>query len=1737
MKHILYLIISVVLFLAPAHAQFYSKQWAAIDSAIEKDLPAQASRLITELQDEAARTDCAPQLIAATLTRLQLAAEFSPDSVEQAWHTFKVLANQEQRTDLHALWQVAWAKSLLRRYDVVHQKETKTLLQQLLAQADVLHHMTTGNYAPLFDEQPSSALYANDLLHVVVREALQCHLFTEQERKAICQDFVVYYRSKGYLAGALLLELRHGDAKTIAQQYAELPEAVEAYIQQVQEVPLSTNEEVAAAIKLAQEGLQRYPSAKRSAWLKQFIEQRQLPNVSLTVGDESKVFYPTHPTTLHLSSVNVKDFELVCRYVDNQGRTISTTRHALHLPEREPWFTTDTTFTLSLPQSGRYICEMWADGDSLYQRELLVSRLRPLLHKVGNNPCRVMALDAVSGAPVTDFALVAYDTDHHILATYRPNAQGEVYIKNHPLRRGQFAIVTEGDSCSPTFRIPTYYAQPEQGGARTVTQLFTDRSIYRPNQWVRFGGLVFTQHGDEVQSKPNYQLSIQAIDTEGTVFAETTVTTDKNGDFIGEFKVPETLRPGGCTLRAESKNTKSTSPFTTHFRVEEYQRASFQVAINPQSEAYAAGDTLTISGQARTYTDIALTDAQVNFRILNRTMFRRGGVINDTISTGRCTVQADGRFAFPFIVPHLTENASPWTRQTYGIEVDVIAAHGEMQTAQSSISVGTQASFLDTNMPSQLKRERMEDFCINLRNASGMLLEAPIAYQILNQSGEVKRSGITHSKTPLSDKEVLQLLDGQYQLVAHAAGADTLKLQFMLWSDHTRRLPIHSPFFFHTEHSEQGDSVKVYVGTSHRDVTLFYDEFDDSGAIVHSKRLNLSDTLMSFNLVYTPERRLGFGATFAFMKYSELYDRCVNVVAPRPDKRLNLQWETFRNHLKPGDDVHWRLKVTTPDNRPTQTSVLTTVYDAALDDIMPHQWYLPLNFARELPFANITTSYAYPFSMRYHKPWAGEPVEELTFTDWHRKWFSYFAPRMITGGGMKLFATVANPNRIGMKESTDQVLREIDLKNVGYAASSNQDATNVRTNFAETAYFGWVDAPQGTADLEFTLPQSLTQWRVMLLAHDSTVNHTLRIDTINVHQDFMVQSALPRFAYEGDVVSVPFTLTNQTDETRCGTLDVVFTDTTTQTVVKHVAVPFEIEAKQSEVHTVQFEVPLGTMQLICKCEARGTHFCDGELRQLEVKSQWVKAERSIPFSMKEAGASFVDLKSLWTNKEHMHHATLSVRITPNAMHEALTSLCKLADHKGTSSSCYAQRFYAASLALWVLQQQGESTDSLFNLMKSARQESLLMLHRLMTPEGEWAWFDGMRPNFSVTTDIALLLARLSVRTNDVESQELLNKTLGALQCEVKKRVAEMRAAEQRSKSQYHPYIGEALMRYLRLYPLLQLTIDDDAQYLINHAAQLNKSLSMHNKAVLSEVLNYAERTAESEVLLQSIREHLVSTPEMGLYFDTYRAEMKRESYRQETQVAAVEAFASVGDTVCVEGMLHWLLQSKRTQQWHTNRITADVVYALLFLSTKHLSTTQNAHAVETTFCDQRVPLSTTRLAHRPQEATHLKVVKANTDLTWGSVTVDYETPISEIEESNSGLAISQHLEVEHEGQWQPLKKNMDLTVGQRVRRTLVIKANRDYDFVEIQAYRAATCQPYAVRSGYDTTTSLPVYRAVRDDVTEYYVEKLPKGKHVLTEILVIDRLGLYNMGITHVKCVHAPEFAGYSKNFKLQVSD
>jgi hypothetical protein len=104
-------------------------------------------------------------------------------------------------------------------------------------------------------------------------------------------------------------------------------------------------------------------------------------------------------------------------------------------------------------------------------------------------------------------------------------------------------------------------------------------------------------------------------------------------------------------------------------------------------------------------------------------------------------------------------------------------------------------------------------------------------------------------------------------------------------------------------------------------------------------------------------------------------------------------------------------------------------------------------------------------------------------------------------------------------------------------------------------------------------------------------------------------------------------------------------------------------------------------------------------------------------------------------------------------------------------------------------------------------------------------------------------------------------------------------------------------------------------------------------------------------------------------------------------------------------------------------------------------------------------------------------------------------------------------------------------VGDKIKVRITVKADRDYDFVQVLDKRAACMEPVKQLSGYHWN----YYCAPKDYTTAYYFDRLSKGTHVVETEYYIDREGEYQTGTCTAQCAYAPEYTGRSQGLKLKV--
>ena len=336
--------------------------------------------------------------------------------------------------------------------------------------------------------------------------------------------------------------------------------------------------------------------------------------------------------------------------------------------------------------------------------------------------------------------------------------------------------------------------------------------------------------------------------------------------------------------------------------------------------------------------------------------------------------------------------------------------------------------------------------------------------------------------------------------------------------------------------------------------------------------------------------------------------------------------------------------------------------------------------------------------------------------------------------------------------------------------------------------------------------------------------------------------------------------------------------------------------------------------------------------------------------------------------------------------------------------------------------------------------------------------------------------------------------------------------------------------------------EQDKAYLLEKMSKMTGDFSIYGKARAAVVLaknsqqNAAYREKAGEYL-QSVNEYAVYREEMGRYYDTRKALYSWRNYKIPTQVSVIEAMQMLkpNDKQTIEELQRWLLMSKRTQVWDTPVNTVDAVYA--FMKGNESNWNRKAENAVLKLDGKLLPMpqDSTTLGYvkteRPGKASKLSIDKKSDYTSWGAVYAEFKQPLSEIASAESGIKVRRVIvPAESQGRGKAQAK-----VGEKVKVTLIITADRDYDFVKIVDKRAACLEPVNQLSGYQW--GMECYVSPKDNTTNFYFDRLSKGKHFVEMEYYVDRKGDYQSGSCTAECTYSPEFGGRTEAYKMTVNN
>jgi uncharacterized protein YfaS (alpha-2-macroglobulin family) len=454
------------------------------------------------------------------------------------------------------------------------------------------------------------------------------------------------------------------------------------------------------------------------------------------------------------------------------------------------------------------------------------------------------------------------------------------------------------------------------------------------------------------------------------------------------------------------------------------------------------------------------------------------------------------------------------------------------------------------------------------------------------------------------------------------------------------------------------------------------------------------------------------------------------------------------------------------------------------------------------------------------------------------------------------------------------------------------------------------------------------------------------------------------------------------------------------------------------------------------------------------------------------------------------------------------------------------------------------------------------LQTKQTPNGGFAWFEGMHDNRYITQVIATGIGQLkhlnavqAVNTNDLDNMQ--KKAISYLDARI---IEDYKLLLERSKKGLlkldDNHISTLQIHYLYSKSFTVQTepnsdLKEAYNYFYNQAKTYWLSKDIYSQGMLSLVFNRSGDVVLAKKVLKSLANRAQRSDEMGMYWPQNNYGYFWYQAPIETQATLIEAFNEVtSDTATVEELKIWLLRNKQTSDWKTTKATAAACYALLLrgvnlidenktlevtVGNQSLSTLRDFSAeagtgyVKTTFTGNEI---------KPAMG-NIKVNNPNNGVAWGAAYWQYFEQLDKITSAKTNLQIDKKLFLKKYTQSGPVLQEITsqnpIKVGDEVVVRVEIRTDRDFEYIHLKDMRAAGFEPTSTLSRYKFQDGLGYYESVKDASINFFIDYMRKGTYVFEYSLRAVHSGFFSNGITTMQSMYAPEFNSHSQGIRIEI--
>ena len=766
---------------------------------------------------------------------------------------------------------------------------------------------------------------------------------------------------------------------------------------------------------------------------------------------------------------------------------------------------------VKLDESGVYLLEA-TDAHRQAQVILFASPM-VLVARGEHGKLDVRALDATTGEPRPDASVILFDTHgKQRLGEAKTGPDGLASFPFSDANVTEFLALAQRGADFAALSVGGYSVRPDTGNLQGA--VYTDRPVYRPGHEVQFKAIVRRKAAGALVVPDSKEVRITVNNSEGRAVMQKTASLSDFGTVSSSLKLPESSATGQYGISVQSGEQTVFGNFT----VEDYRKPEYEVRLAAATPRLLQGASQRVTLDARYYYGEPVRAGLVEWHVYRAAWYppwydeevgdegegegdAESRYRGEEISTKKGSLGPDGKAVLD--VPTSLEQMD----QTYTVEAQVTDASGR--------AIGGGTSFLATVGPfivrvqpdryffaphtSAALRVTTTDYDGN--PAPNVAFTADIVLHEWHKPAATLL-GLNPGRPTMTTRTVLSVqgrtgADGQGE--AAFTAPDPGSYSVVLRANAPSGRFVHGLAWFYSSgaggsYGEQEGTIRitpdkrtykpgetahllVITGTPGCWVWLSI----ESQSVYWSKWIHMQDSAETIDVPIRPEWTPNVFAQAVMIRNGRFWRGVKSIAVPPVHRTLAIQVTPAKTEFRPGEPAVYNLQAHDPSGHPVQAELSLGVVDEAIYAI------------ERDPLPNLVKAF-------YDRDW--DSVFSASSLQW--SFFGRSGHRSLKLAGLR-------PQRP-----------------FGQLKPERPPAPKIRKNFPDTAY--WVAAlrtgADGRARVQFEFPDSLTTWRATArgVTRDTLVGSA--VNKVLVRKRLVLSFAAPRFAVEGDQLTIPVIVRN-----------------------------------------------------------------------------------------------------------------------------------------------------------------------------------------------------------------------------------------------------------------------------------------------------------------------------------------------------------------------------------------------------------------------------------------------------------------------------------------------------------------------------------------------------------------------------------------------------------------------------------